>query len=826
MSNLVCPYWQSKVQKVRLPFNITFDTISMTSHIKTAWRNIINNKLFSILNIVGLATSFAVTILLLSFVWKETSFDAFHSNFSNIYRVNTEFDAEYENLKTPQLPNSVAPAMLAEVTGVENTARLVKHDFGTIASIRVGDQTFPESALYLSDSSLFQFFDFQFIEGSAQHVFDHPNDIVISASTRDKIFGDRLVIDEILTINNRDTMRVAGVFQDLPENSSLDCNMIYNIMDSWMGKNVYWSNASYETYALLNPSADPQLVEKQTDALLDKYMADNRFLKRLFLQPLADVHLYSTDLHDRYTIRSGNHVTIKLAILLAAITLLIACINYMNLATARSSKNAKDVGVAKVLGATGKQVVFRFYAEAALVTLLAIIAGYGLAVLLAPFFEKITQTTWNYETLWNPQLVGITFVLWVGVTLLAGSYPAYYMSKISPLILMNKGALKNSFANRMRRILVVCQFTASIILLSSIMIIAKQMLYVQNKDLGYQPAGMLAVSINTISSTAQFQALNDGLRNLASTTSSVAAQSMMGMRESGKTVYKRVTDKNGYSVSTNSVNGPVTETLQLELLAGNDLPANLSPTDTTCYVLINESVLKYLGYANPEDAIGQPIVTEMRPTNSIISGVLSDFHYTSLKESVGGYLYYRMHRPSESQQHLFVRFQSAQVSTYLDQVAEVFKQHVPDGAFVYEFTDEHVARMYQEERRTANITGLFSGLAILISCLGLFGLASSMAEQRVKEIGIRKVLGSSINSILLLLSRDFIKLVCLSIVIATPIAWWAMHSWLADFSYRIELEWWVFGLAGLIALLIAVLTISGQALRAALANPIQSLRNE
>lgn len=826
MSNLVCPYWQSKVQKVRLPFNITFDTISMTSHIKTAWRNIINNKLFSILNIVGLATSFAVTILLLSFVWKETSFDKFNSNYRNIYRVNTEFEAEYDNLKTPQLPNSVAPAMMAEVTGVENTARLVKHDFGTIASIRVGDQNFPESALYLSDSSLFEIFDFQFIEGNAKHVFDQPNSIVISASTRDKIFGDRLVIDEILTINNQDTMRVTGVFQDLPENSSLDCNMIYSMMDSWMGKNVYWSNASYETYALLNPAVDPQLVEKQTDALLDKYMAEDRFLKRLFLQPLADVHLYSTDLRESNNARAGNYVTIKLAILLAAVTLLIACINYMNLATARSSKNAKDVGVAKVLGATGKQVVFRFYAEAALVTLIAIGLGYGIAILLAPIFEQITQTNWNYQALWNPQLLGITLVLWVGVTLLAGSYPAYYMHKISPLILMNKGALKNSFANRMRRILVVCQFTASITLLSSIMIIAQQMRYVQQKDLGYEPSGVMAISINSLSSKAQFQALNDGLRNLASTTSSVAAQSMMGMRESGKQVRKLVTDKKGLPVSTNSVSGPIAETLKLHLLAGNDLPENLSTTDTTCYVLINQAVLKYLGYVNPEEAIGKPIITEMRPNNSIISGVLSDFHYTSLKESVGGYLYYRMNRPSESQGQLFVRFQSAQVSTYLAQVAEVFKQHVPDGAFVYEFTDKHVARMYQEETRTANITGLFSGLAILISCLGLFGLASSMAEQRVKEIGIRKVLGSSVNSILLLLSKDFIKLVCLSIVIATPIAWWAMHSWLADFSYRIELEWWVFGISGLIALLIAVLTISGQALRAALAKPIQSLRNE
>ncbi|MFD2743764.1 MULTISPECIES: ABC transporter permease [Sphingobacterium] len=798
----------------------------MTSHIKTAWRNIINNKLFSLLNIVGLATSFAVTILLLSFVWKEASFDKFHSNFNNIYRVNTEFDAEYNNVKTPQLPNSVAPAMMAEVPGVEQTVRMVKRDFGTIASIRVGDQTFSESALYLADSSLFQIFDFQFIEGSAQHVFNHPNDIVISASTRDKLFGNRLVMDEMLTINNKDTMRVAGVFQDLPENSSLDCNMVYNIMDSWMGKDVYWSNASYDTYALLNPEADPSLVEKQTDELLDKYMADDRFLKRLFLQPLADVHLYSTDLHDRNATRSGNHVTIKLAILLAAITLFIACINYMNLATARSSKNAKDVGVAKVLGATGKQVILRFYAEAALVTLLAIIAGYGLAVLLAPFFEKITQTTWNYETLLNPQLLGMTCLLWVGVTLLAGSYPAYYMNKISPLILMNKGALKNSFANRMRRILVVCQFTASIILLSSIMIIAQQMRYVQQKDLGYQPAGMVAISINTVSSQSQLQALNEGLRSLAPTTSSVAAQSILGMRESGKTIYKRDNHKNGYSVFTNSANGPIVETFQLKLLAGNDLPEHLAPTDTTCYVLINQSVLKYLGYNNPEDAVGQPIVTEMLPNNSIISGVLSDFHYTSLKESVGGYLYYRTNGPSESQQHLFVRFQSAQVSTYLSQVAEVFKQHVPDGAFVYEFTDEHVARMYREETRTANITGLFSGLAILISCLGLFGLASSMAEQRVKEIGIRKVLGSSVTSVLLLLSKDFIKLVCLSIVIATPIAWWAMHSWLADFSYRIELQWWVFGISGLIALLIALLTISGQALRAALANPIQSLRNE
>ncbi|MFD2600300.1 ABC transporter permease [Sphingobacterium corticis] len=798
----------------------------MTTNIKNAWRNIRNHKLFSTLNIVGLAISFAVTILLLSFVQKETSFDKFHTNWEHIYRVNTQFDAEYNSSKWSRLPNAVAPAMMAEVPGVKNAARLVKRDFGAIASIRVGEESFSENSIYLSDSSLFSIFDFHFVEGNAAQIFEHPNSVVISTSTRDKFFHGESAVDRLITVNNRDTMRISGVFEDMPENSFLDCNVVYNIMDSWMGKDVYWSNSSYETYCLLDPKANPMEVEAKTDALLDKYMTQNRFLTQLFLQPLKDIHLHSSELNESYSSRSGSYSSIKLATILAIITLVIACINYMNLATARSSKNARDVGVAKVLGASSAQVAKRFYTEAALVTLIAIVIGYVLAILASPYFEHITQSQWGYQELINPTLIGITCMLWIAITLLAGSYPAFYMTRIRPLILMNQSALKNTFANGMRRVLVVAQFSASIILLSSIIVIAQQMNYISNKDLGYEPSGVLAISINSLSSRTQLQALTDEISKLAGTQDMVAAQSLMGDRESGKNVYKNVTDEKGLDISTNSVNGPIVNTFELNLLAGNDLPANLSETDTTCYVLINETVAKYLGYKNPEDAVGKPIITEMRRNNSVISGVLRDFHYTSLKQSVGGYVYYRMNRPNESQMHLFTRFQTADIGNYVASVEEVFKKNVPEGAFVYEFTDDHVAKMYKEETRTANITGLFSALAILISCLGLFGLATSTAEQRIKEIGIRKVLGSSVSGVVMLLSKDFVKLVCLSIVIATPIAWWAMNSWLADFTYRVALMWWVFAVSGCIAIIIALLTVSGQALRAALANPVESLRNE
>ncbi len=798
----------------------------MTANIRNAWRNIRNHKLFSTLNIVGLAISFAVTILLLSFVQKETSFDKFHTNWEHIYRVNTQFDAEYNSSKWSRLPNAVAPAMMAEVPGVKNVARLVKRDFGAIASIRVGEESFSENSIYLSDSSLFSIFDFHFVEGNAAQIFEHPNSVVISTSTRDKFFRGESAVDRLITVNNRDTMRISGVFEDMPENSFLDCNVVYNIMDSWMGKDVYWSNSSYETYCLLDSKANPMEVEAKTDALLDKYMTQNRFLTQLFLQPLKDIHLHSSELNESYSSRSGSYSSIKLATILAIITLVIACINYMNLATARSSKNARDVGVAKVLGASSAQVAKRFYTEAALVTLIAIVIGYMLAILASPYFEHITQSQWSYQELINPTLIGITCMLWIAITLLAGSYPAFYMTRIRPLILMNQSALKNTFANGMRRVLVVAQFSASIILLSSIIVIAQQMNYISNKDLGYEPSGVLAISINSLSSRTQLQALTDEISKLAGTQDMVAAQSLMGDRESGKNVYKNVTDEKGLDISTNSVNGPIVNTFELNLLAGNDLPANLSETDTTCYVLINETVAKYLGYQNPEDAVGKPIITEMRRNSSVISGVLRDFHYTSLKQSVGGYVYYRMNRPNESQMHLFTRFQTADIGNYVASVEEVFKKNVPEGAFVYEFTDDHVAKMYKEETRTANITGLFSALAILISCLGLFGLATSTAEQRIKEIGIRKVLGSSVSGVVMLLSKDFVKLVCLSIVIATPIAWWAMNSWLADFTYRVALMWWVFAVSGCIAIIIALLTVSGQALRAALANPVESLRNE
>lgn len=796
------------------------------NYFKTAWRSIVKNRLFSVLNITGLTVSVGVSILLTTYVIKELSFDKTHHQWEHIYRVNTQFSPEFNSVKSPKLPNSVAPAMLDHIPGVRYATRLIKDDFGATASVTVGDKSFTENSLYLADSALFKIFDFEFIEGNARQAFMNPKSIVISESTRDRLFGKRSVMNELISINNRDTLQVSGVYTDLPETSTLDCNMIYNIMDSWMGQNVHWSNSSYETYCLLDPNADPAQVENQTTALLDQYMKDYRFLTTLFLQPLSEIHLYSTDLDAGYSSRSGNHRTIKFAALLAVLTVIIACINYMNLATARSSKNAKEVGVSKVLGAGKAQIIRRFYTETALVTLISIAIGYAMAILFVPAFETLAGTSLRYSDLLSPFILIMVFVLWIITTLLSGSYPAFYMNRIGPLILMNQAALKHTFANKVRRFLVVFQFAISVILIISIVVISRQMSYIQKKDLGYNPSGIVSISIKSLERREQFMSLINDIKSASATVDAVAVQSLMGENESGKNVYKTSTDEQGLPVKTNSTNGPILKTLDLELLAGTDLPGELTSGDTTCYVLINETVAKFMGFEKPEDAIGKPIVTEMRRSSSIITGVVKNFNYSSLKETIGGYVYYRMNRPQESQRNLLVKFQAQDISAFVNQMEASFKKNVPNGAFDYRFMDDHIYRLYQDERRTANITGVFSALAIMISCLGLLGLASSTAEQRQKEIGIRKVLGASVSGIVALLSKDFVKLVLIAILIASPIAWWAMNSWLDDFAYKIAIQWWLFAVAGLAALTIALLTVSWQAIKAAVANPVDSLRDE
>jgi putative ABC transport system permease protein len=721
----------------------------------------------------------------------------------------------------------VGPALMQDIPQVKYATRLIKSDFGAVASLKSGDKNFVEKGLYLADSSVFDMFDISFVEGNVKTAFNQPKSIVLSQAAKERLFGNQPAFGKIIYVNNRDTLHVSGVYKDFPVNSTIDCDMIANIMDSWMGKNVSWSNASFETYCLLQPNANISEVEKQATALIDKYVKkENQYYTKFLFQPLADIHLYSADLREGYSSRLGNISNVKALLFLSLLVLLIACINYMNLATARSQKRSKSVGLNKVLGASIRHMLLYFYTETALLAFIAILVGYVFAFLSIPLFRNISGIELSSSALYNTPILVSLLIVWLVVTLIAGSYPAISISRISPLLLVNKSKIKNSFADFIRKGLVVFQFSCSVILIIAVIVILQQMKYIRDKDLGYNPKGIISLSVKSAQNKNQLNAAVNDIKELATVKSVSMVQSIPGDVESGRSVRKLSTDKEGMPVKTCHTDASIISTMQLQLLAGKPLPATIAETDSTCYMLVNETVARYLGYQHPQDAVGKFANSEMIGNKSLITGVIKDFNYGSLKSEIGGYIYYTMNGAPESIRTLLVRYDTQNPSQLLLQLQDVFKTDLPNTAFDYQFLDTHVQNLYQAEQHTANTAAIFSLLAIFIACLGLFGLAAFTAEQRTKEIGIRKVLGASVTGITELLTKDFLKLILLAIVIATPVAWWLMNKWLLDFVYRIHVPWWSFVVAGIAAIVIALITISFQAVKAATANPVKSLRTE
>jgi putative ABC transport system permease protein len=796
------------------------------NYLKTAWRNMATNKLFTLLNIAGLGIGMCVCITLFACISYEMSFDRMYKNSKNIYRVNMQTDAQYNYKIWAQLPNSVGPAIVQTIPQVKSMTRLIKHDFGARVSLKTDGQNFTEKGLYMADSTVFTLFDIKFTEGSAQHAFAQPRSIVLSQSAKERLYGKAPAFGKIIYVNNHDTMFVSGVYADLPVNSTIDCDMIYNIMDSWAGKDVYWSNASYETYCLLQPGANVAQVQAQATALIDKNVnKEDKYFSKFIFQPLTDIHLYSAEIREGYSARIGNISTVKALLFLSLLVLIIACINYMNLATARSQKRAKGIGVNKVLGADKSHLLALLYAETALLSFIAIIIGYVLAFAAQPIFQNVTGIIVNRSALVTTPILLTLLATWLFVTVIAGSYPAFSMSRISPLVLMNKLRLKHAVTDFIRRSLVVFQFASSIILIISVIVILQQINYIRNKNLGYNPNNVIAVNIKAAQNKQQVATLMNDLYGMAGVESISAVQSIPGDVESGRSIRKLSTDKEGMPVKTCNTDGSIVNTMQLKLLAGSSLPPTLSASDTNCYVLINEAVLKYLGYKSPQEAVGNYISTEMLD-KAIITGVVKDFNYQSLKSEVGGYVYYSMNKAPESKRTLLIRYNTQQLTRFIQQVQDVFKADMPGSSFDYEFLDNHIQNLYASEQHTARTVTVFSMLAIFIACLGLFGLAAFIAEQRRKEIGIRKVLGASVPGITKLLTGDFLKLVLISILIASPIAWYIMNKWLMAFSYRIHVNAWAFVIAGLTAIAFALLTISSHAIKAAVTNPVKSLRSE
>ncbi|MCM4156708.1 ABC transporter permease [Gramella sp. AN32] len=789
--------------------------------IKISWRKIKSDKTFSFINILGLSIGLTITLLLFMFVMKEKSFDTMYANKDRIYRVIFHTTDQRNNEIWATVPAALKPEAQMEIPDIEKSSRLWDHDFGKTASIEANNEQFSEPKLYYTDPEFFQIFQLNFVYGSSNKQLERPNTVVLSKSTAKKFFGETNPIGQTLSIDNKRKMEVTGVYEDFPSNSSLDGNVIASFRSIGFYKEPSWSNASFETYFLLNKNADVGSVTQKMQDLVDNNVPKEDQWYSLALQPLEKMHLYSSEIKSAYSSKIGSIEEVRNFSLLALLILLIACINYMNLATARSQKSMKDVGINKTLGASNRVLILRFFTETGFVTLIAILLAFIFTVLAIPVFEGVVGTSLSLNFLWSFQFIVAILGIWVITTLIAGSFPALHLSRFSPIEVMQSGKTRESFSANLRKGLVIAQFSASVILIISTIVIYNQLEFMRNKNLGYNPDNTIAVSIAAINSDSERETLINQFESLPEVSAASMAQGYPGISVSGRSLFKNINSDDAISLQTNRAQGGITEVLHLKLLAGKDLPKNKQSEDSIVDVLLNKKAVDFLGIS-PQEVIGKNIIANLGP-NAYVVGVVDDFNFSSLRSPIGAYAFNNGFEPLR---YMLIRFESNDLPATLEKFKDKFKDVVPTSAFDYTFLDKNVEQMYALEQRTAKVSLIFAGLAIFVACLGLFGLAAFMAEQRTKEIGVRKVLGASVSGITKLLSKDFVKLVLIALVIAFPVAYWIAENWLQEFAYRIEVNWQIFVFAGIIAVFIAFITVSFQAIKAAVSNPINSLRKE
>lgn len=795
----------------------------LLNYLKITVRNLLRYKSFSIINILGLTIGLTVFLAITLYVVDEFSYDRFHEKKDRIYRavINAEFDGQ-EN-KWGRVPNLLAPTAKQEIPEIEKAARYFHHNFGDMAFLSTENEKFTETQLYYADPEFFDIFSVDFVQGSQGKALSKPGTIVISQAAAKKYFGDTDPIGQTITVNNELSLEVTGVYRDFPHNSSLQANLIASFASNWFGqeRNQSWGNASFESFFLLHEGANQATVDSKIEEMLSKHIEKENRWFTLSLQPLTDIHLRSGDLNASFDRTAyGDINQVKILIALALIILVIAAVNYMNMATAQSQRRNKEVGISKTLGATTSLLNRKFYFETGLFVVLAMTLSMALFTVVLPFFNELTGKQVTTVFL-NSNLFWMSFVL-VGVilTLLAGSYPAWYLSSYSPKAALQKVTTAGSQA-LVRKGLVVFQFTVSMVLIVSTIVFYRQMNYIQNKKLGYEPEQVVAVMTSGTHDQALIRSLKTEYEKLPEVKGVCRSQSYPGIGTSGYTIKRERNVQEGASILTTRATHEILDILGIKLLAGRSLPETKDPGDTTLQVVLNKSAVDYL-QLTPDEAIGRPVfIFGDKPAEVV--GVTEDFHFTSLHQKIGPYAFNNI--PDNRYIYLLVKVETKNLPETINKLESVYKNLIP-AAFEYTFIDDRMAELYKSEQKIAHFVLAASGIAIFIACLGLYALAAFTAEQRTKEIGVRKVMGASAAQIVTMLSNDFLKLVAISVVLGIPVGYYLMNKWLEGFAYKTTIGITVFILAGSLSLVIAWITVGFESLKASLANPVNSLRNE
>ncbi len=808
------------------------------NYFTTALRVLNKQKFFITINVLGLAVGIACCMVMLLYVKNEVSYDKYHANIDQLYRIVVDLKFGEVDGRMSDSPPPMAQALLHDFPEVANAGRTEERR--DIWVSRGGNEgVLIEDAAYV-DSSIFQMFSFEVLSGDPVNALTNPDLVVISQRIADLFFPGEDPMGQILTVGNDWNVEVAGVIANMPEQSSFVYDIFFSMEKVQLGDNNIWLNHSFETYFQLTEGADPEALRGKFPAMLERYAGPEleKFLgitleefresgKQIGygFQPVADMHLYSQDIDG--VGGDGNIRYVYIFSLIAIMILVIASINFINLSTAKSAVRAREVGIRKVMGSVRSMLIGQFLTESVIMSTLSFMLAIGIGALFLPVFNSLSQTEvsipWASPVFWLVMIFGAVFL---GV--LTGMYPAFFLSAFKPVSVLKGNLTRQSSSGWLRSGLVIFQFVASIVLIISTLIVKKQLSYIQNKDLGFNKEHVVIIE-NTYDLKDRTQLLKKELVKrddvLAGSVSSFLPVS--SSRSSSLYWLKENTNQNKeVHLSYFDVDFDYVKTFGLELDEGRDFSLSF-PTDSMA-ILINEVAAQRFGIA--DDPIGNIIstiddVTEDGTVTYLdykVIGVLKDFHFSTAKELINPLALFI----SDSRGSISFRLKSDDLQATLREMEDTYKTFVPDKPLQYSFLDERFEEMYETEKRLGKIFGAFSVLAIFIACLGLFALATFMAERRAKEISIRRIMGAKVSNILYLLSSEFLKLVGLALLVAVPIAYFMMKVWLDEFAYRVDLGVDVFIISGILALFIAQLTVSFQSLKAALANPVNALRNE
>ena len=806
------------------------------NYLKTAYRSLLKNRGFTILNIAGLSLGLATCLLIVFYVADELSYDRYNTKANRIYRVNEDLKLGENNVLYAVAMPPLAKTLKSEYSYVENTVRLKnagsKH-------VKKGSSNILENRMAFADPSLFDVFTLPMINGDPKSALAEPNSMVISESTALKYFNTTNVVGRTLTIEDKDFYKITGVIKDIPTQSHFNFDFFISMATFPDSRSNEWLRSDYNTYVLLKDAADYKRLEAALPSFLNKFSGDQMrsqlhmdiaaFEKggsffRLNLTPLTEIHLKSN--------RSGElgpNGTIQYVYIFSAIALfilLIACVNFMNLSTARSANRAREVGVRKVLGSPRKYLIAQFLTESVLLTFVATAIALVVSIALLPALNHLSSKVIAVNAHSLAWLVPALLVIALFVGVLAGSYPAFYLSAFQPIDVL-KGKLANGFkGSGLRSFLVVLQFSISIFLIIGTLVIYNQLNYIQNKDLGYNRNHVLIIK-NTFELNDQANVFKESVQQLPGVIDATLTSFLPTSGQRNTSIFFKdaaFDQKKALFPQVWEVDEDYIKTLDMRMASGRSFSKQML-TDSSG-IIVNESAAKFLELNDP---INKPLYRSNGGDQTVanskkyhIIGIVKDFNFNSLRDVISPVVFVMAHNTGT----MAIRAQTKNLPALMSQIKSNWSALSPNVQMNFSFMDDDFNATYRTEQQVGVIFIVFTTMAIIIACLGLFGLAAYAAEQRTKEIGIRKILGASIAAITGMLSFDFIKMVVIAIVIATPIAWFAMNHWLQSFAYRANISWWIFVLAGIAAVFIALFTVSFQAVKAALANPVKSLKAE